>query len=66
MICPCLNDGNCTLDGVLNSRSDSTVVMNCECPQGLQNLLVMMKSNILSEVHYQSDSDTCYIWGFKE
>ena len=35
VICACLNDGNCTLDGVLSS-GESTVIMNCECLQGMQ------------------------------
>ena len=31
-VCACVNGGNCTLDGVVTSNS--TVVLNCQCPQG--------------------------------
>ena len=32
-LCGCLNDGNCTEDGVLNLETPF-VVLNCECPPG--------------------------------
>ena len=32
-LCGCLNDGNCTDDGVLNLATPF-VVLNCECPAG--------------------------------
>ena len=32
-ICSCENGGTCTFDGILNLDS-STIVLNCECPQG--------------------------------
>ena len=31
-VCACANGGNCTLDGLLTSNS--TVILNCQCPQG--------------------------------
>ena len=31
-VCACVNSGNCTLDGVITSNS--TVILNCQCPQG--------------------------------
>ncbi|XP_064385849.1 mucin-like protein [Halichondria panicea] len=33
MICACENNGNCTLEGVVD-QSANTVVSNCVCPQG--------------------------------
>ncbi|XP_064385364.1 uncharacterized protein LOC135334155 isoform X9 [Halichondria panicea] len=33
VICACVNNGNCTLEGVVD-QSASTVVSNCLCPQG--------------------------------
>lgn len=33
LFCACENGGECTLNGLL-STSGSTVVMNCDCPQG--------------------------------
>ena len=32
-ICACENGGECALDGPLSS-SESTVVLNCDCPEG--------------------------------
>lgn len=32
-ICACQRDGNCTLDGLLDT-SGSSFVLNCECPAG--------------------------------
>ena len=35
-MCACRNGGECTLDGLLSS-SDRTVVLNCNCPQGISS-----------------------------
>ncbi len=32
-ICSCVNDGNCTLDGVLN-RDANPINLKCVCPEG--------------------------------
>ncbi len=32
-VCACVNEGNCTLDGVLNTTV-AVIVMNCDCPNG--------------------------------
>ena len=33
LICACQNEGNCTLEGVLNRDADP-LIMNCICPEG--------------------------------
>ena len=32
-LCACINEGNCTSDGLLNTHYDF-IVLNCECPKG--------------------------------
>ena len=34
-VCGCVNGGECTLDGIFNLVMASSVVMNCDCPEGL-------------------------------
>ena len=33
-VCGCINGGNCTLQGLLIIDS-TTIIMNCECPEGI-------------------------------
>ena len=35
-ICGCVNGGECTTDGVLTS--DTTIILNCNCPDGKNNI----------------------------
>ena len=42
LICACQNDGNCTLEGVLNRDADP-LIMNCVCPEG--TLFAVMFNN---------------------
>ena len=34
-VCGCVNGGECTLDGIFDLVTASSVVMNCVCPEGL-------------------------------
>ena len=47
-LCGCLNDGNCTEDGVLNLETPF-VVLNCECPAG--SLLKYTMFSIVTVLH---------------
>ena len=33
-LCSCVHGGNCTLQGLLTIES-TTIIMNCECPEGI-------------------------------
>ena len=44
-MCACQN-GNCTLDGVLNRDADP-LIMNCVCPEGEQSLGMTLKITII-------------------
>ena len=37
-ICGCVNGGECTTDGVLTS--DTTVILNCNCPDGKSIIII--------------------------
>ena len=38
-VCACSNEGNCTLEGIASSDA-STIIMNCECSQGMIHVIV--------------------------
>ena len=42
-LCACVNEGNCTLDGLLTSNS--TIVMGCHCHAGTYIRLVYQHNN---------------------
>ena len=39
-VCGCVNGGECTVDGIFNLELLSSVVMNCNCPEGGFHALV--------------------------
>lgn len=45
-VCACVNGGNCTLDGLLTNNA--TIVMNCQCPKGTCDIIIVCWSLIKS------------------
>ena len=39
-VCACKNNGNCTLLGTPPQNVSSTIIMNCDCPNGMKCTLV--------------------------
>ena len=61
-VCGCINGGNCTLQGLLTIEL-TTVIMNCECPEGIFAILVHNNLLVLflaySGQFCERDTDGC-------